>query len=116
MAIVGDHPKAKSDGDQERSEAVEVKGVRRPPARRRERGFDAEPSDQDDGKRTKEVTAHGLEHAGMLGHELRQKREEIVHRTGRHRFSKGVGLLSAGVAPVRYGMLQASMAALAPCA
>src|SRR2546426_942486 len=50
------------------------------------------------------VPAHGFEQSGVLGHELRQKRKEVVHAARWHRST-----------PVQ-GMRQASMAALAPSA
>src|SRR4051794_16454681 len=85
MTVVGDHSEAECDRHQKRREVVEVK-ARGMSACGGERGFDAEPGDQDDSERTKEVGSHRLKHPRMLSHELGQIGKKIVHGAGRHRF------------------------------
>src|SRR5437867_881992 len=103
MAVVDNHRVSERDAEKEVGEVVKMEHRHLAAAGRSERALDAEPDNQNDRERAEHAVSHAFEKTGMLRHELRQERKEVVHGTGRH------GVCS-------YGMRQARMASLAPAA
>src|ERR1700681_1599491 len=82
-AVIIDHCKAESDGQQQACEVVEVKHV--PPPSGGERRFHAVPNHEDGGKGSEQVLAHCVEEAKILREQVvygLKDELEVVHRSG----------------------------------
>src|ERR1700680_1477297 len=103
LAVKGDHAEAEGDGHEEACQMVKMECVNDAAAGRSKGALDSEPGNQDHRKRPKQVDSHALEQGGVLGHQFRKNRKEVIQCTGRHNSP--------------YGIRQASIAGLAwaPC-
>src|SRR5712692_9663048 len=85
LAIVGDHSEAEGDGHQQTGEPLKMKARHGASSGCRESALHAVPADENDGEGAEHVPAHGFEKSGVLGHELRQIRKEVIHAARWHR-------------------------------